>query len=58
MGKMISPQNIATGVSVTDLKGQEGVVFARTFWHSVVLTVLLGVLVVVQQYLVPWMIPR
>ena len=24
MGKMISPQNIATGVSVTDLKGQEG----------------------------------
>ena len=35
MGKMISPQNIATGVSVTDLRGQEGVVFARTFWHSV-----------------------
>src|SRR5208337_2311711 len=26
MGKMISPQNIATGVSVTDLKGHEGVV--------------------------------
>lgn len=30
MGKMISPQNISTGASVTDLKGQEGVVFART----------------------------
>ena len=42
MGKMISPQNIATGVSVTDLKGQEGVVFARTFVHSIVLTLLLG----------------
>ena len=27
MGKMISPQNIATGVSVTDLKGQEGLVW-------------------------------
>ena len=38
MGKMISPQNIATGVSVTKLRGQEGAVFARTFWHSVVLT--------------------
>ena len=38
MGKMISPQNIATGVSVTDLRGHEGVVFARTFWHSVILT--------------------
>ncbi len=57
MGKMISPQNIATGVSTTDLKGQEGVVFARTFWHSVVLTVLLGILVIVQQHWLTWMIP-
>ena len=57
MGKMISPQNIATGVSVTDLKGQEGLVFARTFKHSIILTVLLGILVVIQQYAVPWMIP-
>jgi lactate permease len=57
MGKMISPQNIATGVSVTDLKGQEGVVFARTFKHSVALTLLLGLLVLLQQYVVPWMIP-
>ena len=57
MGKMISPQNIATGVSVTDLKGQEGVVFARTFKHSIALTVVLGLLVVLQQYVVPWMIP-
>ena len=57
MGKMISPQNIATGVSVTNLKGQEGVVFARTFVHSIVLTLVLGVIVVLQQYVVPWMIP-
>ena len=57
MGKMISPQNIATGVSVTDLKGQEGVVFARTFKHSIALTILLGILVVLQQYVVPQMIP-
>ncbi len=57
MGKMISPQNIATGVSVTNLKGQEGVVFARTFIHSLILTVALGVIVLLQQYVVPWMIP-
>jgi lactate permease len=44
-------------VSVTNLKGQEGVVFARTFWHSVVLTLILGVLVAAQQFLVPWVIP-
>jgi lactate permease len=57
MGKMISPQNIATGVSVTHLKGQEGAVFARTFIHSIVLTMLLVVLVVIQQYLIPGIIP-
>jgi lactate permease len=58
MGKMISPQNIATGVSVTDLRGHEGVVFARTFWHSVALTLVLGVLVALQQYVFPGMIPH
>jgi lactate permease len=57
MGKMISPQNIATGVSVTDLKGQEGSVLARTFKHSIILTILLGVLVLLQQYVVQWMVP-
>jgi lactate permease len=57
MGKMISPQNIATGVAVTDLKGQEGRVFARTFKHSVILTLLLGLLVMLQQYVVPGMVP-
>jgi lactate permease len=57
LGKMISPQNIATGVSVTDLKGKEGAVLARTFLHSVVLTLVLVVIVVIQQYLIPGMIP-
>ncbi|HEY1945309.1 MAG TPA: L-lactate permease [Roseiarcus sp.] len=57
MGKMISPQNIATGVSVTDLKGREGAVFARTFPHSVILTIILGLLVAFQQFVIPWIIP-
>jgi lactate permease len=57
MGKMISPQNIATGAAVTELKGKEGLVFARTFVHSIVLTLILVVLVVVQQYLIPGIIP-
>jgi lactate permease len=57
MGKMISPQNIATGAAVTQLKGQEGVIFARTFVHSIVLTLLLVAVVVVQQYLIPGIIP-
>ncbi|MFT9316263.1 MAG: L-lactate permease [Acetobacter orientalis] len=50
MGKMISPQNITTGVAVTSLKGQEGVVLARTFKHSLFLTFLMGLVVVFQQY--------
>jgi len=57
LGKMISPQNITTGTSVTDLRGREGEVLARTFKHSVILTFLLGLLVMAQQYLFPWIIP-
>ena len=58
MGKMISPQNIATGAAVTRLKGQEGEIFARTFVHSIVLTLVLVVIVLVQQYLFPGIIPH
>jgi len=57
MGKMISPQNIATGAAVTRLKGQEGLIFARTFVHSIVLTLMLVALVLIQQYLIPGIIP-
>jgi lactate permease len=55
--KMISPQNIATGVAVSDLKGHESSIFRRTFIHSIVFTVLLGILVFLQQHVWPWMIP-
>ena len=58
MGKMISPQNISTGVSVTTLKGQEGLVFSKTFRHSVALTSLLGGIAVLQQFGFHWMVPR
>jgi len=58
LGKMVSPQNLATGMSLTRLDGQEGLVLARTFLHSLALTVLLGALAAAQQYLIPWMVPR
>jgi lactate permease len=57
MGKMISPQNIVTGTATTDLKGREGEVLARTFRHSVILTLFLGIIVMLQQYVFPGMIP-
>lgn len=58
MGKMVSPQNISTGTATTNLKGREGEVLARTFWHSVVLTALLGVIVMLQQHVFPGVIPQ
>jgi lactate permease len=57
MGKMISPQNIVTGTSVTNLRGREGEVLARTFKHSIILTLLLGIIVMLQQYVFPGVIP-
>lgn len=58
MGKMISPQNISTGVATTDLKGKEGVVFAKTFKHSLILTIVLGIIVWLQQNYLQGMIPH
>ncbi len=58
MGKMISPQNMSTGAAVTPLKGQEGLIFSKTFKHSVALTFVVAFVAVCQQFLFPWMIPR
>jgi L-lactate permease len=58
MSKMISPQSVTTGVSTTTLVGKEGLVVARTFKHSIIMAVLLGFLVMAQQYLIPWIIPQ
>jgi lactate permease len=58
LGKMVSPQNLATGMSLTRLDGQEGVVLGRTFLHSLALTTLLGALAAAQQYVIPWIVPR
>jgi len=40
------------------LRGKEGAVFARTFPHSIILTIALGVLVAIQQFVVPGIIPH
>ncbi|MFL5657189.1 MAG: L-lactate permease [Ktedonobacteraceae bacterium] len=58
MSKMISPQNVTTGVSTTDLVGKEGLVIRRTFIHSIILACVLGLLVMAQQYLFPGIIPH
>jgi L-lactate permease len=58
MSKMISPQNVSTGVSTTVLAGKEGLIIRRTFFHSIILAAILGVIVMLQQYLIPGIIPH
>jgi L-lactate permease len=48
MAKMISPQNVTTGVSTSTLVGKEGLVVARVFKHGIFLVVLLGLLVMAE----------
>jgi lactate permease len=56
-GKMISPQNIAVGVTTVGLVGQEGRVLHGTFWHSVALAGLIGLIAFAQAYFLPGMVP-
>jgi L-lactate transport len=56
-GKMISPQNIAIGVTTVGLIGQEGRILRATFWHSLLLAALLGFVAFAQAYWVPGMVP-
>lgn len=56
-GKMISPQNIAVGVTTVGLIAQEGKVLRSSFWHSVAFATLVGVLAYAQAYWLPWMVP-
>jgi lactate permease len=57
LGKMISPQNIAVGVTTVGLIGQEGEILRRTFWHSVLLPLLLSALAFAQAYWLKGMVP-
>jgi lactate permease len=56
-GKMISPQNIAIGVSTVALIGHEGGVMRSTFWHSVLFAGLIGVIAYAQGYYFQSLVP-
>jgi lactate permease len=57
MGKMIDAQSIVVSAAATQQPGREGEILRFVFWHSLALAALMGVLVMVQAYLLPWMIP-
>ena len=56
-GKMISPQNIAVGVTTVGLIGEEGKVLRSTFWHSIILATAVGFLAFAQAHWLSWMVP-
>jgi lactate permease len=58
MGKMISPQNLSVGAAGVGAVGREGEIFSKVIFHSLVLTGLMGLLAMFQQYVAPWMIPK
>ena len=57
MGKMIDAQSIVVAAVATGQTGGEGHILRFVFLHSIVLAVLVGVLTLIQAYLLPWMIP-
>jgi len=57
MGKMIDAQSIVVAAVATGQHNQEGPILRFVFWHSLILAVLMGVLVLLQAYAFPWMIP-
>ena len=57
MGKMIDAQSIVIATSATGQTGLEGRILRFVFWHSVALVTIMGLIVLAQAYLVPWMVP-
>jgi lactate permease len=56
MGKMIDAQSIVVASTATNWFGHEGSILRFVFWHSIALACLVGILVMIQAYLVPGMI--
>jgi lactate permease len=57
MGKMIDAQSIVVSSAATQQVGQEAAIFKVVFKHSVALACLVGAVVMVYAFVVPWLIP-
>ena len=59
MGKMIDAQSIVVaGVATGEGSASAGKILRYVFWHSLALAMLVGLLVLAQAYLFPWMVPE
>jgi lactate permease len=58
MGKMISVQSIAVAAAATGMKpSEESQLFRFTFWHSVLLVCMIGIVTTIYAYVIPWIVP-
>jgi len=61
MGKMIDAQSVVVASVATGGRPDSpdaGTILRAVFWHSIALALLVGVLVMLQAYVFPGMIPR
>jgi lactate permease len=60
MGKMVDAQSIVVASTATNWYGHEGSILRYVFFHSIALACLVGILVTLQAYVVPFthMVPR
>ena len=57
MGKMIDAQSIVVAGVATGQEGNEGEILRYVFFHSLALAVLVGILVMMQAYWFPSIVP-
>ena len=57
MGKMISPQNLSVGAAGVNKVGSEGAIFRRVIGYSLILTTLVGIVAMIEAYVIPGIIP-
>jgi L-lactate permease len=57
MGKMISPQNLSVGAAGVNKVGSEGEIFRRVIGYSLILTSAVGVLAMIEAYVIPGIVP-
>src|SRR5262249_52986291 len=62
MGKMIDAQSITVATAACYEDPREGAhalgpIFRTVFWHSIVLAAFIGLIVMLQAYVFPWMVP-
>jgi len=58
MGKSCAPQDLAIVTASVNLPGYEGEIVRRVVWVSVVFTVIIGTLAMLQDHIFKWMIPE